>query len=162
MMFDPLELHKAYFVFLSEPEYRTPEYFAANEDEAMLVHLEWNLYQEKQAFTCAYAHFKNKVFPVFRNKHRIVYVPELGGHVNMIDYDGYFEAKEAVDEQWGKCERAYSHVKDTERWINEKKQEIFLKKERQKDKQFLSRYRDKLMEAERWVGHKNPVQMELF
>lgn len=60
------------------------------------------------------------------------------------------------------AERMYGHIKDTEKMLLNEEIKLLNEREQAEERRFLSKYRDKQMETERWHGHKNPKQLELF
>lgn len=158
---DGIELHKAYYSYLREPEYIAPERFADTRAEANLFHYQYELKAMKDDFMGLYGYLIHIVSPKLSRMRHMVYMPELGGHIEMTE-DGYDDLLSQQIELYSKSERLFRLIQETERDVCEAYKAVELEKEAAVQKNLRIKFRDKIMESERWIGHRNPQQLNLF
>lgn len=160
---DYINLHKAYFSYLHEAEYKEPPLVKRSKREAIIVYLERELNDEKSRFMGVYGYVIRRISPRLSRMRQMVYIPELGGHIEICEDEREFE--ELLDKQvemLAEAEKIYNSIQDTEQIVLREKRLLEAEKTAEIHKKLRAKYYDKVLESERWTGFRNPKQMEIF
>lgn len=135
---DTYILHKAFYQYLRDPEPPQDWEYTSDKHRTNIRTYELRIYEMKDTFIGYYGHMLRVLTPRLQKMARWVYVPELGGTIEIKDAD-YDKTHKEIIKHYERCEVLYNFITEYENAILKEHELI----EKEVDEKLLSEYRFK-------------------